>query len=260
LLLIKKEGIHMRRLKIFWTLLVFILFILPVQGFEEKKEYTPEEIIKLLHDAGYNYCSDENMNGTVWGAIVQGYGLEKFIFPSEYWNKKQEKDENNLEDKLVKTGLILEGTPDASSYQSYIVFRNYKIINTKFINIKNVNLKIVKVSYTKIGKFHIGLLYHSKKGCKAGFCFEKGKEIIDYYFIKTDKGWRLFFPSAKITKIDLYLLPVPVCAIIKQYKVAYLQAADEDPQNYISEVIPDIITPKIKKEILTVIKELEKIK
>jgi hypothetical protein len=70
----------------------------------------------------------------------------------------------------------------------------------------------------------------------------------------------LFFPSAKITKIDLYLLPVPVCAIIKQYKVVYLQAADEDPQNYISEVIPDIITPKIKKEILTVIKELEKIK
>jgi hypothetical protein len=108
LLLIKKEGMHMRRLKIFWILLVFMLFILPVQGFEEKKEYTPEEIIKVLHDAGYNYCSDENMDGTVWGAIVQRYGLEKFIFPSEYWTKKQEKDENNLEDKLVKTGLILK--------------------------------------------------------------------------------------------------------------------------------------------------------
>jgi hypothetical protein len=61
-------------------------------------------------------------------------------------------------------------------------------------------------------------------------------------------------------KTDLYLLPVPVCAIIKQYKVVYLEVADEDPQSYISETIPDFITPKIKKEILTVIKRLEKIK
>jgi len=250
----------MRRLKIFWILLVLILFILPVQGFGEEKEYSPEEIIKLFHDAGYRYCSDENMNGDIWGAIVQEYGLGKFIFPSEYWNKRQKKDEDDLEDKLVKTSLILEGTPDAFSYQSYIIFRNYKIINTKFKKIKDVNLKIVKVSYTKIGKFYVGLLYHSKKGCKAGFCFEEGKETVDYYFIKTDKGWRLFFPSAKIMKTDLYLLPVPVCAIIKQYKVVYLEVANEDPQSYISETIPDVITPKIKKEILTVIKALEKIK
>jgi predicted hydrolase (HD superfamily) len=49
----------MSRFKIFWILLVFILFILPVQAFGEEKEYSPEEIIKLLHDLGYEYCKKE---------------------------------------------------------------------------------------------------------------------------------------------------------------------------------------------------------
>jgi hypothetical protein len=60
----------MRRLKIFWILLVFILFILPKQGFSEEnnKDFTkPEEVVKQFIknrantsfiDNNPNYCKD----------------------------------------------------------------------------------------------------------------------------------------------------------------------------------------------------------
>jgi hypothetical protein len=60
----------MRRLKNFWLLLVFILFILPKQGFSEEnnKDFTkPEEVVKQFIinranmsfiDNNPNYCKD----------------------------------------------------------------------------------------------------------------------------------------------------------------------------------------------------------
>ena len=64
------ERTHMRRLKIFWILLVFILFILPKQGYSEEnnKDFTkPEEVVKQFImnrantsfiDNNPNYCKD----------------------------------------------------------------------------------------------------------------------------------------------------------------------------------------------------------
>jgi hypothetical protein len=81
----------MRRFKIFWILLVFILFILPNQGYSEdkNKDFTkPEEVVKQFIinrantsfiDNNPNYCKDVVkfiLNGEKYLDQVLGAGLD----------------------------------------------------------------------------------------------------------------------------------------------------------------------------------------
>jgi len=248
----------MRRLKKFWFLLVFVLFVLPVYGFGEEKEYTPEEIIKLLHDLGYEYCKKEPskdiLDNIVWNAIIRENDFDhKYILsvPTDCSNPKKIEDITAC--KLIKEEIF----SDQGISAILLVYKNYKILGTETIYTQKfkLELKKVKVLYNRIGIFDPYILGDSLKGCKAGFCFKKDQSLVNYYFVRTSKGWRLFVHAERD---ELYDLPVPPCAVIKQYKTVYLKVTPENFKKYVCEDIRVPTTNKIKKEILTVIKELQK--
>ncbi len=127
------------------------------------------------------------------------------------------------------------------------------------LNLNDLEVKKVRVLYDQIGIFNPYEFGENVKGYKAGFSFKRKSTVITYYFVKTSKGWKLFLPSkTKEFKGPYYSLPVPPCAVIKQYKTVYLKVTPENFQEYVCEVIRVPTTNKIKKEILTVIKELQK--
>lgn len=250
----------MRRFKIFWIFLLFILSILPKQGFGEEKEYTPEEIIKLLHDLGYEYCKKEPSkdisDDIVWNAVIRENDFDhKYILsvPTDCSNPKKIEDITAC--KLIEEEIF----SDQGISDILLVYKNYKILGTETIYTQKfkLELKKVKVLYDRIGIFDPYILGDSLKGCKAGFCFKKDQSLVNYYFVKTSKGWRLFVHAERD---ELYDLPVPPCAVIKQYKTVYLRITPENFQSYVCEAIPVPTTNKIKKEIQTVIKEFERIK
>jgi hypothetical protein len=259
----------MRRLKIFWILLVFVLLILPKQGFGEEKEYTPEEIIKLLHDLGYEYCKKEPskdiFDNIVWNAVIRGYDFDhKYIFPgfgADLYERKPKTEEEEIAQKLEELNLAYIDTPHSFD-DVLLTFKTYKILGVETLNLNGLKIKKVKVLYDQIGVFDPYIIGEKMKGCKAGFCFRKKYITVAYYFVKTSRGWKLFFPSMmkEFENLFVYLLPVPPCAVIKQYKTVYLKVTPENFEKYVCEVIRVPTTPKIKKEILTVIKALEKIK
>ena len=256
----------MRRLKIFWILLVFILFILPVQGFGEEKEYTPEEIIKLLHDLGYKYCKKEPSEdislNIVWNAVIGDYDFDhKYIFPgfgADLYERKPKTEEEEIAQKLEKLNLAFIDT-DHGFDSVLLVFKTFKILGVETLNLNDLEVKKVKVLYDQIGIFNPYEFRRKVKGYKAGFSFKRKPIVITYYFVKTSKSWKLFLPSkTKEFKGPYYLLPVPPCAVIKQYKTVYLKVTPENFKKYVCEDIRVPTTNKIKKEILTVIKELQK--
>jgi hypothetical protein len=248
----------MRRFKIFWILLVFILFILPVQGFGEENDYTPEEIIKLLHDLGYEYCKKEPnkdiFDNIVWNAVIRGYDFDhKYTLrvPSNCSNPKSIEDMTAC--KLIEEEIF----SDQGISAILLVYKNYKILGTETIYTQKfkLELKKVKVLYDRIGIFDPLIFGDREEGCIAGFCFKKDQSLVNYYFVRTSKGWRLFVHAERG---ELYDLPVPPCAVIKQYKTVYLKVTPENFKKYVCEDIRVPTTNKIKKEILTVIKELQK--
>jgi len=250
----------MRRLKIFWLLFVFILFILPVKGFSEEKEYNPEEIIKLFHDLGYEYCKKEPskdiFNNIVWNAVIWENNFDhKHILsvPSNCSNPETIEDITAC--KLIEEEIFL----DQGIGAVLLVYKNYKILASETIYTQKFKLELrrVKVLYDRVGIFDPLTFEYREKGCKAGFCFKKSQSLVNYYFVRISKGWRLFVHAERG---KLYDLPVPPCAAIKQYKTVYLKVTPENFEKYVCEDIRVPTTPKIKKEILTVIKALEKIK
>jgi hypothetical protein len=265
----------MRRFKIFWILLVFILFILPVQGFGEEKEYSPEEIIKLLHDLGYEYCKKEpskikRMSDVyedfVWKFIMSDKNFDEFIFGYG----KEEHEIKGILEKLKKKEIIrknpsctyVSGAPCVMNSYEYLIFRNYKIFNPEQIRNEHLKIKKIKVEYERIGSFDALEIDKVIDKCKAGFCFTNDKYIVNYFFVKTNEGWKLFLENNESLKFkyEQYPLPIPICALVKQYKKVYLKLSSKNFENYTSDAIRVPITNKIKKEILTVIKELERIK
>ncbi|MBX0311410.1 MAG: hypothetical protein JHC31_06490 [Sulfurihydrogenibium sp.] len=261
----------MRRFKFFLTLLVFILLILPVRGFEEKKEYTPEEIIKLLHDLGYEYCKEEPSkdisDDIVWNAVMWKSNFnQKYIFPgfgADLYERKPKTKEEEIAQKLEESNLAFIDT-DHGFDPVLLVFKNFKILETETLNLNDLEVKKVKVLYDQIGIFNPREFGEKVKGYKAGFSFERKPTIITYYFVKTPESWKLFLPSKteefKEFKSPYYLLPVPPCAVIKQYKTVYLKVTPENFQKYVCEGIIAPTTSEIKKEIQTVIRKLERIK
>jgi hypothetical protein len=257
----------MRRLKIFWILLVFILFILPFQGFGEEKEYTPEEIIKLLHDLGYKYCkkepSEDIFLNIVWNAVIGDYDFDhKYIFPgfgADLYERKPKTEEEEIAQKLEKLNLAFIDT-DHGFDSVLLVFKTFKILGVETLNLNDLEVKKVKVLYDQIGIFNPYEFGRKVKGYKAGFSFKRKHIVITYYFVKTSKSWKLFLPSKTKEFKGPYLLPVPPCAVIKQYETVYLKVTPENFEKYVCEDIRVPTTNKIKKEILTVIKRLEKIK
>jgi len=265
----------MRRLKIFWILLVFILFILPVQGFGEEKDSTPEEIIKLLHDLGYEYCKKEPSKikrgsdvyeNFVWKFIMSDKNFDEFIFGY----RKEDHEIKGILEKLKKKEIIrknpsctyVSGAPCVMNSYEYLIFRNYKIFNPEQIGNEHLKIKKVKVEYKRIGSFDALEIDKVIDNCKAGFCFTNDKYIVNYFFVKTDEGWKLFLENNESLKFryEQYPLPVPICALVKQYKEVYLKLSSKNFENYASDAIRVPITNKIRKEILTIIKELERIK
>jgi hypothetical protein len=257
----------MRRLKIFWILLVLILFILPFQGFGEKKEYTPEEIIKLLHDLGYKYCkkepSEDISDNIVWNAVIRENDFDhKYIFPgfgADLYERKPKTEEEEIAQKLEESNLAFIDT-DHGFGPVLLIFKSFKILGVETLNLNDLEVKKVRVLYDQIGIFNPYEFGEKVKGYKAGFSFKRKPTVITYYFVKTFESWKLFLPSKTKEFKGYYLLPVPPCAVIKQYKTVYLKVTPENFQSHVCEVIPVFTTNKIKKEIQTVIKELERIK
>jgi hypothetical protein len=92
----------MRRLKIFWILLVFVLFILPKHGFSEEKEKIKtlkQNIIwSTVISNGVNYI-DLNGDGEK-DVVVKGYrnniSAHTFSVISFYLSKKIDSQKNHI--------------------------------------------------------------------------------------------------------------------------------------------------------------------
>ncbi|WP_299239868.1 hypothetical protein [Sulfurihydrogenibium sp.] len=135
----------MRRLKIFWLLLVFILFILPKQGYSEdnnKDFIKPEEVVKQFIinrantsfiDNNPNYCKDVVkfiLNGEKYLDQVLGAGVD-ILGNFSILNVSIKGDTAKVKVKLKFCGGLsndLSGGPDR--WTEIVVYNLVKVNNT----------------------------------------------------------------------------------------------------------------------------------
>jgi len=198
----------MRRLKIFWILLVFILFILPKHGFSEEKER-----IKTLKQNitwstpisnGLNYL-DLDGDGEK-DIIVKGYrnniSAHTFSVISFYLSKKIDSQEKS---NIKRLDIISIGQlPDTEEYQLFTYERaDCILIGFRLVKIKNSK----KVYLIKAERFLSGEKTYADKDTVKFTIYELQYDDLESRFfyskIKEFNSTRKYYDVNKAFKHEL---------------------------------------------------------